>query len=179
MTGKLHVLEGGKGSGRRGLSLHPDDYEDKIPASEFITPAADSKGHSAKLETHVPVGMAHEIDVHVASGSLPFKTRAELVRWTVYRGLEVLADLLRNKEVSNVRAQMNTLVAAARLQQDMMDFEVTVLKVRQTLKRLKEQGDRKQARKLLREIEEHVDKMDDEDWKEKYKRVLKEEMEAK
>jgi hypothetical protein len=62
-------------------------------SDEFIIPASDDKGHSARVNVRIPVTFEREIAVIVRSGLFPFQEESDLVRWCLAEGLRALTRM--------------------------------------------------------------------------------------
>ena len=57
---------------------------------EFMVPACDAKGHSARLNFRAPPGYGRRIDLVVSSKKTPHKTKSDVLRFCLHVGLQEL-----------------------------------------------------------------------------------------
>lgn len=65
----------------------------KYEERDFIVPASDAKGHSARMTFRLSISMEHELTQVVNSRLFPFSDNSEVVRWCVVQGVRILESL--------------------------------------------------------------------------------------
>lgn len=60
---------------------------------DFVIPAQDHQGHSERLYCRVQPLHDRQVDKVVASKQFPFRTKGDVMRWCVVRGLKLLETL--------------------------------------------------------------------------------------
>lgn len=93
--------------------IHPDDA--RVSEEEWNWPAADNKGHSAKLQVRVPPAVAREIEIIFQSKKFPYLTQEDLLRMAVIR----LIYTLHRWDGSMPRTVLASMDAAMRSAKDL------------------------------------------------------------
>lgn len=160
--------------------------EAEFPASEYMVPATDSRGHSVSLNTSVPPEMKRSLDVILGSQKFPFRTLADLVRYCVSTGSVALAKKANDGHYPRSFVVMNTWIAEMSEEIAIMEMANRVTYLKKGLKDLVEKRHFDAAERILISIERSIAELDDPYWapriqKEvlKYKSWLKHEKRAK
>lgn len=147
----------------------------KYKEEDFLFPAADTKGHSERVWFRTQPGELRRLNTIMSSKRFPFKTSGDVMRL----GLHLLLDALENMEaIPSVGAQVDTIAQIVREEAYHTEFQTTFESIRNTVKRMEEQGDRDEIRRMLREIKGRIDDMPEGRWRKMYSRTMEKEFGA-
>lgn len=169
---KFAAIAGGKKP--REISTDPSDAEAQYPLNEFLVPVQDSHGHSARAITRMPPGMKQQINIILQTGIFPWETESDFIRWCVYRGLLQVEEKARNPEITSLQALMNSWVAACRYEMEQLHYAQVLDRISESARKLIDQGHWPRAQKLLEEVKENVDMIDEPYWNKRYRKLLEE-----
>lgn len=77
--GKAHTIGG-----------YMEEVDGGYNPADFVVPASDHQGHSERIYCRVQPQVERALGVVVDSRKFPFRTKGDVQRWAVTRGLEVL-----------------------------------------------------------------------------------------
>jgi hypothetical protein len=170
---KLRGIAGGKSRlPARAISLDPEAGEGHRSAGEFMVPAADSQGHSARIFCRVPPSIKHQITRLVGSQQNPWETESDVVRWCVYVGLERLRDMTDDPEYRSAQSLLNAFVEAARIQMEHLYFARTLDEIGRQVNQLVQAGATAAARKVIEAVAERVAAFEEPYWRRRYEAEL-------
>jgi hypothetical protein len=135
-------------------------------ADDFVIPASDDKGHSARLTIRYPTTLEREVDTIIASRLFPFSDKSDLGRWCVYEGLKALTSLERVP--NSVMAQAE---AAARIGRTVLfhaEYEKTFDVLDQAFGVLRGKGAIGEIRRMYAEVKHEIGQMPDGYWRNQY-----------
>lgn len=170
---RLRGLAGGRGPAGDpaavvGISLHPSDQQGKIPLSEFLVPAQDQHGHSARLESRCPPSMVRDVNILVETKLFPWKNKSDFVRWAVVAGYKAASEAVESGLISNMSATTRTLIMAYQAEQANLDYRDTLDYMTKTISQLLSSGATVNAKRLVRETLASIANMDDAYWRKRY-----------
>lgn len=161
--------------GPHRISVATMDAEATFPLSEWMVPATDAHGHSAKVFCRCPPGYKHQINRILQAGKFPWETESDLVRWAVHHALDAIAEKMKGpdaKEITNQQAILNSLVEMASRQMFYAHFKDALEKLEQTTSYLISQNAKPMARKVIHAVENQLAHFDEPFWQERYREVL-------
>lgn len=168
----MKIIEGGRKSRRAAISHRPSDAEVEFPLSDFLVPARDSQGQSAKLVLHIPRSMARTIHVLIHKRIFPFETPADIGRWCLSKGMKSLEKMAGDREITSLQAMINSWEAISRTIMEHKHYGGALKKLAKNVETLIREGHRVQARKLVERVASQVDLIEEEYWREKFKQEL-------
>jgi hypothetical protein len=77
------------GSDPDSVMVEPPKYK----ADDFLVPAADTAGRSARAQCRIPPIIAREIQEIIHQRRFPFRTDSDVVRWCIMYGLDALSQM--------------------------------------------------------------------------------------
>lgn len=155
-------------AGRRAVSFKPSKMSGRIPASEFIIPTQDTKGHSARIGCRTPPGMFHEIEIILQTKTFPWETPSDFLRYAIYRTLGLCNDMIKDNRVSNLHAQVTAMLTVMREDEEAAFFQDVINKAEKSVGSLLSHNARGPARQLVKRLMDNIDKIDDKYWRERY-----------
>lgn len=159
-------------SARRAVSFKPSKMSGRIPASEFIVPTQDTKGHSARMGCRVPPGMIHEVELILQSKVFPWGTPSDFLRYAVYRTLSLCNDMMQNSKVSNLHAQVTAMLTVMREDEESAFFQDVINKAEKSVSTLLAHNARGSAKQLIKRLLDNIDRIDDKYWRERYREEM-------
>lgn len=144
-----------------------DEYDLQVNPDEFIVPAQDDKGHSAREWVRLQPALEADIDYILASKVFPYRTKSDLLRHAIYRhvkwlhrckegmpkhlfvAFEAVLEVLRNEELN---------------QQNEHVFE----RLRSVMEGYLAHGDTGEAKRVLAIIRSKLQGVQDSAWKKRY-----------
>jgi hypothetical protein len=158
---------------KRIISLDSRDAESAYPLSNYNIPAQDQHGHTARCIVRVPPGMKNQISRLLVLAKFPWETESDFVRWCMARGLDHVDKELEDPEFTSMQSLFNGFVSAARVQTEYAMFGATLDAITKTLTLLLDMHAFPPARKILQDVMDKVDRIDDPYWHERYTDELK------
>lgn len=160
----------------RGGNADRASFSDKYAPEDFIVPAQDTKGQSARLWARVQPDYDRQLDVIVGQRRFPFQTKGDVVRWALKEGLKRLAKMEPVGMMVNQMDAVDELIRSARFRHEFVqrfnDLSATV----QMCMADNELGE---ARRLIITIRRKLESAEtgsqvDEHWKKRYLKTLDE-----
>lgn len=111
------ISSGRSRAGGGGTHVRPDA---KYRPEAFIVPGSDQNGNSLRVWCRVVPLLDRAIDVLFGSHKFPFKSKGDLVRWCIKRGVEELNGM--EPMVGSTMAQVNAIMALLRDEQAKHEF---------------------------------------------------------
>jgi hypothetical protein len=167
----LPVLPGNKKSGQARRKV-TDISEGRPPSEEFMIPAQDLKGHSARVGFRVEPQMVRLVAELVQAGGRVFgwKTDSDFWRWAGWAGLQYAVGLSKNKKLMSEQGMLSITITLIATKQRMLEFEETFRSMETTASALIEKGFIKEATAMLAEIQEKIMAQEDSVWKRRWQR---------
>lgn len=156
----------------RAISPAASDAEATYPISEWMVPATDTHGHSAKVFTRLPPSYVHQMNSILQTKKFPLDTTSDMVRLAVHRLLSEMAKVADNPDITSQQAILNSLVEMSSRQMEYAHFSDALEKLTGTVSDLMQRDAEPMARKMVREIRDQVDRFEDPWWKERYTKQL-------
>lgn len=155
------------------VSLKASAQEGRVPQSEFIVPSQDTKGHSARIGTRIPPGMFHEVETILSAKRFPWTTPSDFFRWAIYRGLQSASEILESGDLENTQAQVNVMLAVMREEEEAMNFLAVLDRADKTVGNLLSHGAQGPARRLVGQLIEEANKIQNDYWRGRYLSEIK------
>lgn len=141
--------------------------------SDFCIPAQDHQGHSERLWCRVQPLHDRQVDVILRSKNWPFRTKGDVIRWALVRGLKVLETMEPN--VKGFMQQADAINDMLRDEQYMQEFMGIFEKMSKVVNQHIAMGAPGEATRLVAQIRHKLDQMEGEPhWKKKCMEQLKE-----
>ena len=137
---------------------------------KFCTSACDQKGHSEKLWVRVPPAVSRQIDVVLASGHFPYKTRSDATRHALERHLAWLVTLEPIPSLIGQVEAANEIIRHQQFQQELVDM---VANLSRAVDVCVSQGAVGEARRLVSAVKHQIMKMPDGYWRNRCLHELK------
>lgn len=153
------------------------DHDDSAPRhqkydpADFIIPATDAKGHSERAQCRVMPAEDRALDVILASKKFPFRSKGDIMRWSIYQGIRRLE---RMEDVPSVTHQVDAIVLVLRDEQFNHDFMATFEALGAVIQKHLANGAQGEARRLVTLVKDKIQKMPEGHWRDKYLGTLEE-----
>ncbi len=156
--------------------MHETDDDDLGPAAsdvaglpsrerDYIIPAKDTKGVSARAQCRVqPEIMRMIADIH-QSHKYPFRVQGDLIRYCLVSGLRKLAG---GAGIPSVMAQADIIMEHLRDEEYHLQFEENFRAMKRVVDKYMERGAPEKARELLSRIRGFIQQMPSDYWKRQY-----------
>lgn len=102
---------------------HPgrgSSYTGRYSPDSFIIPGQDNNGNSIRLFCRIMPLLSRSLDIIHGSGKFPFKSKGDVMRWCVKRGVEVLEEM--EPMPGSVTAQVDAMIYALQGEQAAHQF---------------------------------------------------------
>lgn len=137
----------------------------KYDPADFIVPASDTKGHSERVWARLPPAMDRGLDIVVSSKHWPFRTKGDVIRWAVQRGLRTLESM---EPIGSVTAQIDAVATILREDAFQQEFKQIFEALGRTVNQHLADGAQKEAARIVANVKSKLEKMPECYWKEKY-----------
>lgn len=158
----------------RRINISPAYAEASAPLKEFLIPAQDAHGHTARVLVRVPPALKNAIAVILASGKYPFHTESDFARLAIYKCVQWINSLGDDPTLKGLSALLNAYIAGARVQQEHMQFTHTLEAVTRTIHELLAREAIPPARQIVQEVSARVDEIEDPYWRKRYREDIAE-----
>jgi Arc/MetJ-type ribon-helix-helix transcriptional regulator len=148
--------------------MDPDDAESSYPLSEWMIPANDQHGHSAKVICRLPPSYKHQIAAILQQGRYPWETESDLVRVAVHRLLMAVDREINNPDITSQQAMLNSVAEVARAQMEYSHFQAVLEKLSLTVQDLTSKGAHPMAKKVIQAVSDQIDRFEEPYWKKRY-----------
>lgn len=156
----------------KALSPSSHDAETSYPVSEWMVPATDTHGHSAKVFTRVPPSYVHQMSAIIQKRKFPWDTPSDIVRIALHRFLSDVSKVIDDPEITSQQAILNSLVELSSREMEFAHFSDTLEKLGNTIAELLARDAEPMARKMVMEVAAQVSKFETGDWKTRYEKLL-------
>lgn len=143
-----------------------EDIVNDYRTEDFVIPAQDDKGHTERQWFRCQPGMDRSLDKMVACKRFPFRTKGDIIRWSVFLGLSVLERM--EGDMPSVLRQVDMIADIVREDQFQAEFENTFTGVSNRINQHMAQGTQGEARRIIAKVRAAIDGMPDGNWKDKY-----------
>ncbi len=170
----MKVIRGGR-SAKSLVSMNPDLAESDNALGRFKVPSTNSRGFSVRIACMVSPDMKRVMSTFIASRAVPiWDTEGDLVRYCIREGLEKL--MRETKTPAYVNGPFSIMTSWFEVQGELYDAKYWGDQLfpilRQELAALVRAKDFPPAYRLLKRVEDNIDKIPVKHWREKYRREL-------
>lgn len=142
-----------------------DDHEDPIAHNDFFVPAADNKGHSARLQVRIQPKLDRDIDKVIGGKFFPYKTKSDLIRHSITHLLTHLGQMAPIPTSMKQIEAMNQILLDERFNAEYMDvFSRMKVLIDQHIEM--DRGD--MATELVNQMLSQIESMPEGNWKRIY-----------
>ena len=138
--------------------------------AEFRIPASDTKGHSARQWFRCIPSMARQVEQITQAKQFPYRTKGYLLRHALHRHMRWLASLEPLKTVSG---QVDAILEIMRDEEINKDFSLVFARLEDRISSYMEDGDNREAARLVLIVQSHIKEMPSGFWKDKYQKKIK------
>lgn len=149
-----------------------DDFNSKYDPADFIIQASDAKGHSERVWCRMQPGHDRQLDVILRSRKFPFRTKGDIIRWAVVRGLRILEQM---EEVPSIMKQVDMMMDVLADEQIHHEHMVVFEKTRERVAAYIGSNSIGQARRLVSILKMRADGIPDDYWRGLYLERLEKE----
>ena len=165
-NGGLHLVNG---SGT-GANTAPDTSPSVPDWKEFVVPASDTKGHNEKIWFRIQPGHSKALSEAAGSRSLPYRTRADVIRHAISRHLKWLDEECGH--VSSVTALVDSINEIVRDTQFMVEYKSSFDDLSNVVSRLMCERAYGEARRMVYKIRADILRLPPGYWQDKYLKEL-------
>lgn len=142
----------------------------KIDPAEFRIPAQDDGGQSELVSFRCPPDWVEHLEKTLTSSQFPYRSRGDLVRHALARHIDWLNGLQQSASVPSRVVLMQEIL---REEQDALDYCHIFSKLKEVVAGiLAGPGGMEEARRLVRDIWKHIQKMTPGYWQTRYSQEL-------
>lgn len=131
----------------------------KYNPADFIVPGNDHQGHSERVWCRVQPLVERQVDVVLRSKKFPFRTKGDIIRWSVVHGLKVLERL--EPQDNSFMSRIVVIDEIVRQEMYYYDFFQSFQNQEQLVGKHMANGAIGEARRLIALIKDQVLKMND------------------
>lgn len=159
---------------RKGTaSSRPSHAGSAFPISDFIIPPSDARGRSASVSVSVPPAMQRLGSIINERNKLPFETLQDIWRWCIHHGLEKLAKLVDDEEVTGEWSTIQNWVRTESVQMEHLYYEKHLERIIESVKKLANEGHTVKAIELADLVWRQSDRIADPHWCDMYRSRMK------
>jgi len=155
---------------------NPSPDQDRLTEWDFVVPAKDADGHSARFNRYIQPGHRRQITILRASGLFPYKSDGDVVRHLIKRGLDWLLSLYpdddRLAEMKSIGVQVDMIMELVKGEEFQQDFTRTFDAISPRVGEYVAEGQMEQARGLVVRMSNLIDAMPEGYWRNKYQDEL-------
>ena len=144
--------------------------ENKPDSSEFIIPASDTKGHSARHWFRCIPAMARQVEQIIQSKKFPYRTKGDLLRHALHKHMGWLVSV---EPMVTVSGQVDAILEVMRDEEMSNDFALVFEKMGERISQHIANESHREAARLVLTIQACVKEMPEGFWKDKYQEKLK------
>ena len=141
-----------------------------LSESDFITPAQDAKGHSERVWCRIQPGHDRQADTILRSKRFPFRTKGDLVRWSLVRGMAVLLAI--DETIPSVLVQVDSMLDILRDEAFQQDYLIVFDTMGRVIAKHIEMRALGEARRLVAIMQHKIRLMPEGYWRDKYEADL-------
>lgn len=145
--------------------------ENRPDPSEFIIPASDTKGHSARHWFRCIPAMARQVEQIIQSKKFPYRTKGDLLRHALHRHMGWLVSI---ESMITVSGQVDAMLEIMRDEEMSNDFALVFEKMGERIAQHMSANSQREAARLVLTIQACVREMPEGFWKSRYKEQIKE-----
>lgn len=178
----MRIVQGGKSKTpvsvsvrlkRKKFRMDPELAEDNYQPSEFLIPSHDAQGHGVRVTTMITPAVKRELGVIVAKGIVPqFGVEADVVRWCIDRGLNILQTRVKDPDVRNAHAIASSWIDMQRVMLETRYWADSLSVMKDSIQRLIIMKHYSPALRMVRNVEDSVDEIEDEYWRKQFQKDI-------
>lgn len=154
-------------------SIQPSQSEAAFPIGEYMVPASDSLGRSLTVTAAVAPQVKRMASVILGKGLFGFKTQEDIWRYCIDRGLVHLSNQAKDDDVTSQAAIINSWVGLAREHMQYAYYLDNMREIEKSIMVVLNRGNVNKARVLAEKIFKEHDRIEDPDWRAKYRKMAK------
>ena len=151
---------------RKRASLKPSDTKKNYNLKDFVFPASDPGGVSARLQFRCSPGYARRVDIIVHSRRFPYKTPTDIYRHALDRHLKWLSELEPGLPLDLPTLEVVNKIT--REQRERQQFMKSFAELKPTLFDLIGAGAEGEAARIVGEVLTEVQRMEPGHWRDKF-----------
>lgn len=145
----------------------------KYNPADFVIAAQDHQGHSERLWCRVQPMHDRQVDIVVRSKKFPFRTKGDIIRWCIVRGLKVLEVM--EPDVRGFMQQADAINEILRDEMYMQEFMGLFEQLHKTVMTHISMNAQGEAIRLVAQVKAKIDLIEGEPhWKRKCQDILAE-----
>jgi len=144
--------------------------ENKPEPAEFIIPASDPKGHSARHWFRCIPAMARQTEQIIQTKKFPYRTKGDLLRHALHRHVSWLSSI---EPMVTISGQVDAILEIMRDEEMNNDFALVFDKMKERIAQHLAIGSRREAARLVLTIQNCIKEMPEGYWKDRYKNKIK------
>ena len=144
-----------------------DDWDLRIDPEEFIVPAQDDHGHSAREWVRIQPALEADMDQLLASKSFPYRTKADLLRHAVYRHIRWL-HRVKEDVPKHLFVAFEAILEVLRNEEHNQRNEHVFEKLRHTMEAYLSHGDTGEAKRTHAIIRSKLQGVQDSAWRRRF-----------
>lgn len=142
---------------------------DQPNSDEFIIPASDTKGHSARCWFRTVPSMLRQVQQILDSKAFPYRTKGDIFRHALHRHMRWLNSI---EPIPSVAGQVDAILEIMRDEEFHNDFALVFDKMGERISQHMANGSEAEARRLVLLVNTHIKGMPGGYWREKYQKEL-------
>lgn len=150
------------------MSFNPAAQQGPPSFSEYMVPAQDQHGHSARIDSRIPPSMAKDVSDLIEHGRFPFEGKSDFFRWAIHNGLMACKDL----GGTGMSAATKTLVSLYQEEKANLAYKEVMEQLTNTVQRLLAEGATENAKRLVRSAMQVISEMPEPYWRDRYSEAL-------
>jgi len=158
-------------SGTKSSTSKSNVSDNKPDSSEFIIPASDTKGHSARHWFRCIPAMARQVEQIIQSKNFPYRTKGDLLRHALHRHMTWLSSV---EPMVTVSGQVGAMLEVMRDEEMNNDFALVFEKMGERITQHLSTNSQREAARLVITVQSCINEMPDGFWKDRYQRQIKE-----
>lgn len=136
---------------------------------DYMTQSSDNLGRSVTMGVTVPPEYRRLATVILTCKKFPFETEQDVHRYALIEGLRKLQRVAKDKGVNGTVAILDTWLGMARLEAEMLFYQVKLDRIEQTVVALAETGNYVRAEMMAEMVWRDCDRFEDQYWAVKYR----------
>jgi hypothetical protein len=139
----------------------------KYDVEQFQIPATDARGHTTRAQCYIQPGHDRQIDEILGNRRFPFRTKGDLIRWCIVRGLERLLAM-ESDIPDSYMSQVDAMLDVLRDTEFQQSFDSTIQIMTTRITSLLGEGAQNEARRVVSQMLHKVGQMKEGYWRDKW-----------